>query len=216
MFANITHKEGHDLMLKGEYLNAIDCFSRALLEHPNHSDIYSDRGVSFLHLKMEKEAMSDFNKALDLQPEYGYRYAARAYAKDFFGDTDAAIEDYEKAIELDPEDAVSYNNIGLLQEKKGYKVKAQMNFDRADKLSKMENRLYDLMDSLENEQPEEIKSIESKQINIEQTTVNHEMIDPATIREKNISTFKEFTQIFTSKTQFNEFMRFLKNGLRIK
>jgi len=216
MFANIIHKEGHDLMLKGEYLKAIDCFSKALLQHPENADIFSDRGVSYLHLKFEKEAMADFNHALELQPEYGYRYAARAYAKDFFGDTDAAIEDYEKAIELDPEDAVSYNNIGLLQEKKGYKVKAQMNFERADKLSKMENRLYDLMDQLEDEQPEAITSIESKQITNDQTTINHQMIDPATIREKNISTFKEFTQIFTSKTQFNEFMRFLKNGLRIK
>jgi tetratricopeptide (TPR) repeat protein len=216
MFANIIHQEGHDFMIKGDYLKAIDCFSMALLQHPDHADIYSDRGVSYLHLKMETEAMADFNYALKLQPDYGYRYAARAYAKDFFGDTEAAIEDYEKAIELDPEDAVSYNNIGLLQEKKGYKVEAQKNFERADKLSKMENRLYDLMDQLEEEQPEEISSVEPKTLSIEETPVNHEMIDPATIREKNISTFKEFTQIFKSKKQFNEFMRFLKNGLRIK
>lgn len=44
---------------------------------------------------------------------------------EIFGDTEAAILDYEKAIKLDPEDAVSYNNIGLLQEKLGYKQKAQ-------------------------------------------------------------------------------------------
>ncbi|MDP5011584.1 MAG: tetratricopeptide repeat protein, partial [Crocinitomicaceae bacterium] len=61
MFANIIHQEGHDFMIKGDYMKAIDCFSRALLQHPDHADIYSDRGVSYLHLKMENEAMADFN-----------------------------------------------------------------------------------------------------------------------------------------------------------
>jgi len=44
-------------------------------------------------------------------------------------------ENYEKAIELDPEDAVSYNNLGLVEEKMGRKEKAQQHFSRADSLS---------------------------------------------------------------------------------
>ena len=35
------------------------------------------------------------------------------------GDTHGAIADYKKALELDPEDAVTWNNLGLLEEQLG-------------------------------------------------------------------------------------------------
>jgi tetratricopeptide (TPR) repeat protein len=145
---------------------------------------------------------------LQMQPSYSFRYAARAYAKDFFGDTEGAIEDYEKALELDPDDAVSYNNIGLLQEKLGYKKQAQDNFERADQLSKQENHLYQIMDDLEGNSAEPVLKNDSP--------TEHQTIDPKETREKNISKFLEFSRIFTSRKQFTEFLKFLKNGLKIK
>lgn len=223
MFANKTHEKGHELMLLGKNEEAILYYDQALLETPNHPDIYSDRGVAYLHLKNKEKCMADLNTALNLQPEYGYRYSSRAYAKDFFGDTEAAIKDYEKAIDLDQDDAVAHNNLGLLQEKLGYQLEAKQNFERADKLSKHEKQLFDLMDEIE--QKEKIvesenfpsKQIETTESNSEiQLDSENKMIDPVVIREKNISTFKEFRRIFTSKLQFKEFMRFLKNGFRIK
>lgn len=220
MFANKTHEKGHDLMLIGKNEEAILFFERALIETPDHPDIYSDRGVAYLHLKNKVECLKDLNTALRLQPEYSYRYSSRAYAKDFFGDTESAIEDYEKAIELDPDDAVAHNNLGLLQEKLGYQLKAKQNFERADKLSKQEKKLFDLIDEMEQIdevenstgfKPEEQTSMEELPLEI-----SHQMIDPQVSREKNISTFQEFRKIFTSKVQFKDFMRFLKNGFRIK
>lgn len=209
MFANKMHEKGHDFLKSGELDKALECYKQALTEHPNNPDIYSDRGVVYLHKKQQVEAMKDFNKALELQPEYGFRYAARAYARDFFGDTEGAISDYERAIELDPEDAVSYNNLGMLQEKLGFNKKAKENFERADRLSKMENDLYRVMDELEQADEAETASNESK-------PEDHHMIDPETIREQNISSYKEFSSIFTSKKQFKEFIRFIRNGFRIK
>lgn len=219
MFANNIHEKGHDLMMQGDHSGAVELYTKALVENPDHPDILSDRGVCYLHLKNKDKALADFNLALKLQPEYGFRYSARAYAKDFFGDTEGAIADYEEAIKLDPDDAVAYNNLGLVQEKLGYNRKAQENFERADKLSKMEDRLYQLMDELEQgpenktskDEPTPIKSNEPIQSQGE-----HKMIDPLDVREKNISTAKEFAKIFTSKQQFIEFLRFIKNGLKIK
>ena len=40
--------------------------------------------------------MDDFDLCVDLQPDYGYRYSARAYAKEYFGEIDEAILDYQK------------------------------------------------------------------------------------------------------------------------
>lgn len=223
MFANKTHEKGHELMLSGKNEEAISFYDRALLETPDHPDIYSDRGVAYLHLKNKEECMADLNMALMLQPEYSYRYSSRAYAKDFFGDTEAAIKDYEKAIDLDPDDAVAHNNLGLLQEKLGYQLEAKQNFERADKLSKHEKQLFDLIDEIE--QTEKMEESENSSTLIIETSITNtdlpvepenEMINPEEVRKKNISTFKEFRRIFTSKLQFKEFMRFLKNGFRIK
>jgi tetratricopeptide (TPR) repeat protein len=225
MFANKTHEKGHELMLKGDHSGAIELYTSALEFSPNHPDIFSDRGVCYLHLKNETQALSDFNAALKLQPDYGFRYSARAYARDFFGDTEGAIEDYEMAIKLDPDDAVAFNNLGLVQEKLGFNRKAKENFERADKLSKMEDRLYQLMDELEqdpenksNEKntPSSDSPVKISPNKFEQKSVSHHMIDPLEVREKNISTAKEFSKIFTSKQQFLEFLRFLKNGFKIK
>jgi tetratricopeptide (TPR) repeat protein len=225
MFANKIHEQGHEIMLKGDHASAIELYTKALLIDVDHPDILSDRGVCYLHLKNKEEALSDFNSALELQPEYGFRFSARAYAKDFFGDTEGAIADYEMAIQLDPDDAVAYNNLGLVQEKLGFNRKAKENFERADKLSKMEDRLYQIMDELEQdpENPNIEQTIHSanepatingpKEIKREDT---HSMIDPAEIREKNITSVREFSRIFTSKQQFYEFLRFIKNGLKIK
>jgi tetratricopeptide (TPR) repeat protein len=88
-----------------------------------------------LHLlKRNKEAMTAFDKALNLDPQNPYRYSSRAYFKDRIGDLEGAIADYEKAIELDPEDAVAYNNKGLVEEKLGYQNRAKKSFKQADEL----------------------------------------------------------------------------------
>lgn len=211
MFANPQHEEAYQLVKSGDYQKALDVFASALMQSPDHPDILSDRGVLYIHLKDQVNALSDFNRALDIQPDYSFRYSARAYAYDFFGDTESAIADYEKAIALDPKDAVAYNNLGLLQEKLGYKQKADQNFERADRLSKMEARLYDLMDQLEDD-----KTGDSEEIKESASSVQRTIIEPQEKREKAGNAFREFKKLFTSKEQFSSFMKFLKNGFRIK
>lgn len=204
MFANPPHEEAYALVKSGEYKRALELFEKALLIAPNHPDILSDRGVLYIHLNDRVKALADFNDALHEQPEYSFRYSARAYAYDFFGDTELAIADYEKAIELDPQDAVAYNNLGLLQEKLGYKQKAEHNFERADKLSKMEARLYDLMDQLEDGKT------------ADENAPTRTVIEPQEKRERAGNAFTEFKKLFTSKEQFSSFIKFLRNGFRIK
>ncbi|MFT5780431.1 MAG: tetratricopeptide (TPR) repeat protein [Crocinitomicaceae bacterium] len=221
MFANKTHEEAHALLTEGKIEDALLAYTKALEQNPEHADIYSDRGVAYLHLKDEKRCFEDLNKALELQPDYSYRYAARAFAKNNFGDLNGAIKDYEKAVELDPDDAIGHNNLGLLLEQRGYKKEAEERFKRADNLSKMEDHLLDVMDDLETPY---VTSIEQKkpadeveQVNkTEQVNPVRAEIDPTIKREKEISAVKEMGRIFTSRKQFNDFMKFIKNGFKIK
>ena len=182
-------------MLEKDYQQALKIFDDLIYLFPNEANLFSDRGVIFIHLNKKEEALKDFDQAVFLDDTYSYRYASRAYARDFFGYTQAAIQDYEKAIELDPEDAVSYNNIGLLQEKLGYQQKAQKNYDVADEISKThEEILIPPPPDLENQVP---KVQEESSI-------------------KNKSFFSEFLKVFKSKKQFREFIGFIKKGGKLK
>lgn len=206
MFANPTHELAQKLLSDGKVLEAIEKFTDALKISPENPDIYSDRGVAHLHNMDKEKCFSDLNKALEMQPEYSFRYAARAYAKNNFGDLLGAIMDYEKAVKLDPDDAVAQNNLGLLLEQQGYKKAAEQRFERADKLSKMEDHLLHVIDDLDEEKvdiEEEMKANEG----IIQTI---EPIEPIS------SNSGEFKKIFTKKSQFKEFLHFIKNGFKLK
>jgi tetratricopeptide (TPR) repeat protein len=95
----------------------------------------SDRGVVLHLLGRNEEALTELDRAANLDPKNPYRYSSRVYLKDRIGDFLGAIADYEKAIELDPEDAVAFNNLGLVEEKLGRKEKAKDYFEKADSLS---------------------------------------------------------------------------------
>lgn len=197
MFVNNTHESAHEALKKGLLDEAIHLYTLALEENPGHPDIYSDRGVAYLHKQDKAMCMLDLDKAVEIQPNYAFRYACRAYAKNNFGDIDAAIIDYELALELDPEDAVAHNNLGLLLEQKGYKLEAEKKFRQADRLSKIEDHLLHVIDELEGK--DEIERVE---------------IPPGSLSKPN-SFWKEITLILTSKKHFREFIRFIKNGFKI-
>ena len=55
-----------------------------------------------------QEAIADFDKAVQLNPETLYTYHKRAEAKAALGEHEAAIADFDKAIQLDPERADFY------------------------------------------------------------------------------------------------------------
>ena len=194
-FINQEHEKAYNLLLEKDYQQALNIFDDLIYLFPNEANLFSDRGVIFIHQNKKEAALKDFDQAVFLDDTYSYRYASRAYARDFFGYTQAAIQDYEKAIELDPEDSVSYNNIGLLQEKLGYQQKAQKNYDVADEISKThEEILIPPPPDLENEVP---KVQEESSI-------------------KNKSFFSEFLKVFKSKKQFREFIVFIKKGGKLK
>lgn len=214
MFSNETHQRAYEAMKAERLDEAVSLFTQALIQNPGDPDILADRGVTYLHLNNREASFADFNLALEMQPNYSFRYASRGYAKNFFGDIDGAIEDYEKAVELDPDDAVAHNNLGLLLEQKGYKAKAEKRFEQADKLSKMENELYSVMDELEKGSEEKAENIPIEENQSNEDLPKVELMDPTEVRRSSMG--EELGKVFTNKNQFKEFLRFIKNGFKLK
>ena len=202
MFISKEHEEAYKLLQNTEYELAVKHYSACIRLHPNAAELFSERGVAYIHLKEKEKSLADLNKSVELQPDYAYRYSSRGHAKDFFGDTDGAIEDYEIAAEMDPNDAIVYNNLGLLLEKKGNQMMAKSYYDRSDELRKQEEALQTVVSDLESA-PLDDSPIEANS-NSDSTA------------EIPSSTTAEVKKIFTQKSQWKEFLSFVKNGFRIK
>lgn len=210
MFTNSKHKQADEALKKGKIDASILLFTEALNLAPNDCNILSDRAVAFLHKEDKLRSMADFNLAVQLDPEYSYRYASRAFARQHFGDLNGAVEDYQKAVALDPDDAVAHNNLGILLEQQGYQNEAQERFKRADKLSKMEDELYGMLDDMESE------SSDYQEPEIIEESTEAETTKTIEVEPKEATTSEEMKRVFTSRKQFREFLRFIKNGFKLK
>ena len=60
-------------------------------------------------------ALADYDKAIDLKPDYADAYSNRGVAKAALGQHDNALDDYDRAIDLKPDDADAYNNRGAMR-----------------------------------------------------------------------------------------------------
>lgn len=76
----------------------------------NSDSAYFNRGVSKFELNDYKGAISDYTKALELNPNNSRAYMNRGVMKTNLKDYDGAIADYTKAIELEPSFALNYVN----------------------------------------------------------------------------------------------------------
>lgn len=151
-------------------------------------DFLHDRAVCLFQLGRKTEALNLLDRAVGLEPNKGYRYASRAWMRAAMKDVDGAIEDYRKAIEIDPDDAITLNNLGLLEEQYGMRKAAQERFRRADTLSGI----------------------------LREAGVNPPEIEKESDPDENTkdNLWAEVKSVFTKPDRRREFLNFLKNGLR--
>jgi tetratricopeptide (TPR) repeat protein len=72
-----------------------------------------NRGLAKYDLGNRKEAIADYDRAIDINPKYAEAYNNRGNAKDDLGNRKEAIADYDRAIAIDPKFAEAYYNRGI-------------------------------------------------------------------------------------------------------
>ena len=92
---------------------AINHYSYALVK-TDDAGAYLNRGVAYFTVNRIDDAIEDFTKAIQLDPELGAAYHNRglAYCKKL--SPDQAIEDFTKAIQLDKRLVNAYNSRGIV------------------------------------------------------------------------------------------------------
>jgi len=126
----------------GNYSQAITDYSRALTLKPENDTtdyrrrypdsqldqiaseyqpffIYYNRGLSYLASRNYRQAIADFDQAVQLAPKSAETFVKRGMAKQQLNDMDAALKDYNRAIELDFVFAEAYFARGTWYEQSG-------------------------------------------------------------------------------------------------
>jgi len=103
-----------------------------LIQNDNESlwreRIYHNRGYAYLHLSHFDEAITDFNKALSINPKLYFSYFSRGRAFYETGKHSEALSDFNQYITLRPSSAVGYRARGLTLGAMGDMANANKNF----------------------------------------------------------------------------------------
>ncbi len=100
---DLAYLAANNLFEDGEYQRALDKYGEALNEDPDHLHAMRGRARSLMQLGQSPQALTAFNIAISLAPDFGATYANRGILHDRMGRYEKAIEDYARALALDPE-----------------------------------------------------------------------------------------------------------------
>ena len=90
----------------------IFCLFITTLAYAKTAEDYFNSGLDKYDKQDYKGAIEDYNKAIELNPNYALAYSIRGAAKGELKDYRGAMQDYNKAIEFNPNDASAYYNRG--------------------------------------------------------------------------------------------------------
>jgi len=113
------------LLNEGKYEESIEKFTEAITDDPENSVFYYYRGAAFEKTGDLDKAMEDYQKSVELKPDFILPTAniGKIYAKK--KEFEKAIEFYKKAIELGDQDATHYYNYGVCLMNFGKKEQAK-------------------------------------------------------------------------------------------
>lgn len=106
------HK-GNVLYEKGDYKQAIEAYTKAIIMNRMYSEAYFNRAMCYYNLKDYNLAIEDYTKAIELDPNNPILYNNRGDAFYLKEEFKKAIEDYNKSLSLNPKYMKAYYNRGL-------------------------------------------------------------------------------------------------------
>lgn len=114
-------ERGRDLYLQNELQQALRYFDSAIESGFEGADVYNMRGGCLQSLNFDLDAIDDFTRAIEFEPEDSNNYFMRSISKGAVGDLQGRNDDLEEAIRLASIDSPSTRIYDALAREKGYK-----------------------------------------------------------------------------------------------
>ncbi len=142
---------------KGNLRKALSAFQNAVSLNNKYPVVFKNIGSLYLSRYMRsnkaidlKNAIQNFKKAVEVDPDLASAYNGLCSAYEKAGDLDAAIDSWEKAVELKPDFSLPLFNLGLHNLARGRRSKALEIFIKYKKIhyenmSKTEKKKLDTL-----------------------------------------------------------------------
>jgi tetratricopeptide (TPR) repeat protein len=119
--ANNSFNQGFEKHLRGDLVNAVKLYSKAINDNPAFAMAFQMRGIAQQQLKKYPQAIEDFSMVIQFgDPSFkSIGYYNRGIVKNMTGDFAGAIPDFSQAIELDKKMASAFFHRGIAKSKTG-------------------------------------------------------------------------------------------------
>lgn len=97
----LLYNEVFAIFHDGKYLETIERADKVISEFPDSYKLYSVRGIAKAYNGEFEEGMKDIDKALEIEPNYGYGRFNKALNYELYKKLDDAIIWYDKALEVE-------------------------------------------------------------------------------------------------------------------
>ncbi len=115
------------------YDEAIKVYS-TIINARKDAYLYNGRGLAYFRKKDYRAAITDFSRAIELEPKKARYYYNRGHSYFELDDLENSIVDNKKTIELDEKYASAYNNLGIIYWKQGKINLSRQNLARSVEL----------------------------------------------------------------------------------
>lgn len=106
-----------------QYLNALNCYDKALEINPKNADAWNSKGVSLHNIRRYSEALDCYHKALEIDPKDASAWNSKGHTLYILGRYSEALACLDKALEIDPKYSYAWiikgyflNNFGRYSE----------------------------------------------------------------------------------------------------
>jgi tetratricopeptide (TPR) repeat protein/S1-C subfamily serine protease len=123
-------EKGNLFSKKKQYQDAIAILDSLISRNPE-APAYLNRGNAKSYLGQKQAAITDYDRAIAINPNLAQAYNSRGKAKSDLEQNQAAITDYDRAIAINPKYANAYNNRGSAKSALRQKQAAIADYDRA-------------------------------------------------------------------------------------
>ena len=110
---------GHPLLIKTSVVLSTTGLMLSVSENvlAGNSSFFYNRGFDKADQGDHYGAISDYTKAIEIDPKYQEAYLNRGYAKHMIKDYEGAINDFNKVLTIDKNDKTAYNNLAWTKRK---------------------------------------------------------------------------------------------------
>lgn len=102
--------------------------------HRGEAETHLERGRALITQGQLEQAIAEFDRAIELDPDDVEVYATRGFAYIALGQFERGIADYDTAIELESENPILYNDRGFAYAELGKYERAVADYDKAIEL----------------------------------------------------------------------------------